>query len=185
MQPAFFLKDADELPLDARLTFAVRADGPATFARDEQVEVATEDESLSTRLTVANRGLVLESAKVAVAKLEPAVAFGASAYGALKFRRIAAGVTGDWQPLATLVRLPVLTGLKCGAGARDSCELSGTDLYLLEAVAADEAFSEPTEVPDGYPGGALTVPHATQGRLYLRLRDDPAAVNAVAIEPAP
>jgi hypothetical protein len=34
------------------------------------------------------------------------------------------------------------------------------------------------QVPDGFPGNTLPVPHPASGELYVRLRDDPAIVNA-------
>ena len=61
--------------------------------------------------------VTLEDSKVAVATLDPAKAFGPSAFGPLQFRVIANSVPGDWQRLATLVRLPVLKELKCPATA--------------------------------------------------------------------
>jgi hypothetical protein len=39
------LADQSELPLDAVLTFSVRAQSPAAFTRDQNIEVATSDES--------------------------------------------------------------------------------------------------------------------------------------------
>ena len=47
----------------------------------------------------------------AVATFDPTKAFGFSAFGPLKFRLVNKGVAGDWQPLVTLVRLPVLKDL--------------------------------------------------------------------------
>ncbi len=171
------LAATDELPQDATLTFSVRAHYPAQFARDEQIEVATADESVSTTLGLTNGGLTLEDAQVAVARLDPTRAFGSSAFGPLQFRVVADGVAGDWQPLVTLVRLPTLTQLTCPATPELACKLSGSDLFLLDAVSADTRFDHPTEVPDGFPGYSLPVPHPAQGMLYVRLRDDPSVVN--------
>jgi len=92
------LTDQDELPNDAKLTFSIRAQSPPLFAHDEKIEVATADESFSTNLNLANGGITLENAKVAVALLNPASAFGPSAFGRLQFRVIADGAVGDWQP---------------------------------------------------------------------------------------
>src|SRR3546814_1604697 len=85
----------------------MRAQTPARFTRQQQIEVATADETFSTTLAIGN-GIKLENSKVALASLEPAKAFGFSAFGPLKFRPVVNGVAGDWQALATLVRLPVL-----------------------------------------------------------------------------
>src|SRR5262249_39575520 len=48
------LTDANELPEDSKLVFSLRAQSPATFARDETLEIATGDESFSTSLSVGN-----------------------------------------------------------------------------------------------------------------------------------
>ncbi|HVW69430.1 MAG TPA: hypothetical protein VHB68_10675, partial [Steroidobacteraceae bacterium] len=97
------LANEDELPQDAKLTFSVRTLSPAVFAFDERLEVATVDQEFSTALTLSNGGLTRGDARVAIATLEPAKAFGTSAFGPLQFRVVAGGVPGDWQPLATLV----------------------------------------------------------------------------------
>ncbi|MGH8259499.1 MAG: hypothetical protein ACREUG_07395, partial [Steroidobacteraceae bacterium] len=172
----------DELPQDARLTFSVRAQVPATFVRDESIEVATADESFTTTLSLANGGLTLEDSRVAVAMLDPARAFGASAFGPLKFRVIADGAAGDWMPLATLVRLPALRGIKCPATPELACKLSGADLFLVDSVSSEASFHHAVQVPDGFPGYALPVPHPMEGRLYVRLRDDPSVINLAALD---
>jgi hypothetical protein len=171
------LADAGELPLDAVLVFSIRALAPAVFARDETVDVATADEGLVASLSLANGGLALENSRVAVATLNPLKAFGASSYGPLKYRVNAKGVASDWQPLATLVRLPALKTLECPATPEVACKLSGADLYLIDSVAAAADFVKPVSVPEGFLGSSLPVPHPSNGSLYLRLRDDPQVVN--------
>jgi hypothetical protein len=175
------ISDQSELPQDAKLTFSVRAKSPAVFGHDEAIEVATADESFSTALTMGNGAITLENSNVAVAQLNPARAFGPSAFGPLRFRVVANGVTGDWQPLATLVRLPVLKELKCPAMADMPCKLFGSDLFLVDAVSNEAQFTHPVQVPDGFTGYSLSVPHPTDGQLFVKLRDDPAAVHAVAL----
>jgi len=175
------LANQDELPQDAKLTFSVRAQSPATFRRAEQIEVATADEAFSTTLSLDNGSMTLENAQVALATLDPAKAFGGSAFGPLKFRIVENGTAGDWQPLATLVRLPELHDLKCPAGADEQCRLSGSNLFLVDSVASDPAFDHPVEVPDGFPGYVLPVPHPEGGQLYVKLRDDPSVVNRVTL----
>jgi hypothetical protein len=125
--------------------------------------------------------MTLENTKVALATLDPAKAFGGSAFGPLKFRVVDNGTTGDWQSLATLVRLPELHDLKCPSGADQECRLSGSNLFLVDSVASDAAFAHPVEVPDGFPGYVLPVPHPEGGQLYLKLRDDPSVVNQVTL----
>lgn len=176
------LANDNELPQDARLTFSVRARWPAAFARQEAIEVATTDGSYSTTLSQANGGIMLETREVAIVTLDPAQAFGPSAFGPLQFRVVDGGVKGDWQPLATLVRLPRLRSLVCPATPELACKLSGSELFLVDSLGADPALRQAVQVPDGFPGYALPVPHPTDGKLYLRLRDDPSVINMASIE---
>jgi hypothetical protein len=175
------LSNQNDLPQDAKLIFSLRAQSPATFTHDENIEVATADESFSTTLSLNNGGMTLQNASVAVAALDPAKAFGSSASGPLQFRVASAGVTGDWQPLATLVRLPLLRELKCPATPELACKLSGSNLYLVDSVSGSPQFEHPVQVPDGFPGAALPVPHPAAGPLYVKLRDDPSAINTAAL----
>ena len=176
------LANDDELPQRARLRFSVRAKSPAVFGRDEMLEVATADGSYSTTLSLANGGITLENRSVAIASLDPAQAFGPSAFGPLQFRVVDGGVTGDWQPLATLVRLPRLRELVCPATPELACKLSGSNLFLVDSIATDRAFAHPVQVPDGFPGYALPVPHPKDGQLFVKLRDDPSVVNLASVD---
>ncbi len=184
------LADGKELPQTATLRFSVKAVTPVRFNRGEALEVATADKVFTTTLTLGNGGLTLQDLHTAVATLHPAKAFGPSAFGPLQFRVVDHGVAGKWQPLAMLVRLPKLQVLKCKAarGAADSadpkgepCELKGENLFLVDAVASDPGFQNAVQVPDGFPGDTLKVPHPAAGQLYVKLRDDPTAVNIVAL----
>jgi hypothetical protein len=175
------LADPDELPQDARLTFSLRSQSAGGFTHDDKVEVATVDGSSTTTLSVSNGSIMLEDSRVAIANLDPSKAFGSSTFGPLQFRVVSGDASGDWHPLATLVRLPVLRELKCPATADLACRLSGSNLFLVEAVSNDSKFAHPVQVPDGFPGYALPVPHPTDGPLYVKLRDYPSVVNATAL----
>ena len=177
------LTDPDEAPSQAVLTFSIRAQSPSAFSSASKVEVATVDGAFTTTLTPAD-GLVLQDAHVAVARLDTARAFGASAFGPLRFRVVDGQGASDWQPLATLVRLPSLTGLACPDGADQPCRLSGGELFLISALADNAEFAPQFQAPDGFPGSVLPAPHPQDGRIYVRLRDDPAAANLVLIPPA-
>jgi hypothetical protein len=172
------LASENQLPQDAQLIFSVRAKSPAMFSRDASIEVASEDEAFATALNLANRSLTLADARVAVATFDPAKAFGFSAFGPLKFRVVSAGVAGDWQPLATLVRLPVLQALQCPAAAEQACKLTGSNLFLVDSFSGDAEFKQAVEVPSGFPGRALPVPRPGKSGLYLKLRDDPTVVTS-------
>jgi hypothetical protein len=176
------LTDPGELPQDATISFAVRTQWPTAFARDESIEVAAGDESSTTVLNVANGGITLENAQVAVATLNPAKAFGASAFGPVQFRVIAKGVAGDWQLLGNLVRMPVLRELTCPSTQELACKLSGSNLFLIDSVSGDPQFGHPVQVPDGFLGIAMPVPHPVAGPLYVKLRDNPAVINSTTLE---
>ena len=169
------LADADQLPHDARLTFSMRIGGDKRLEPDDTLEVATATGSGSTKLTSAN-GLVLQDAHVAVADIDLEKVFGPSVFGPLQFRIDHQGVASDWQPLGTLVRLPKLHHLRCPA-APSPCLLSGSELFLILSVSATPGFANAVDVPDGYPNNVLTVPRPIDGRLFLRLRDNPAAIG--------
>jgi hypothetical protein len=160
------------------LTFFVQA--PVAFHRDQKIEVASDDSGFSTVLRVGEGGIVLQDNKTALVTLDPAKAFGGSAFGPIRFRPVSAeGVQGDWQPLATLVRVPVLKELLCAEGA-PLCKLVGTDLFLLQQVGIDAQLANAVTVPEGFGDTTLNVPRPN-GTLYLKLRDDPSVVNTAVL----
>jgi hypothetical protein len=174
------LSSQDELPEHAKLTFFVQAVTPSSFPRDQKIEVASNDSSFSTTLRVGEGGIVLQDSKTALVTLDPTKAFGGSAFGPLRFRPISSeGTQGDWQPLATLVRVPQLKELKCVEGA-PLCTLVGTDLFLLDQVGIDAQLANAVTVPEGFGEATLSVPRPN-GTLYLKLRDDPAVVNTAVL----
>jgi hypothetical protein len=63
-----------------------------------------------------------------VAACAPRKTFGPSAFGPLRFHAVdATGSKGDWQPLATLVRVPMLKEMH-NPSPDKQCQLSGSDL---------------------------------------------------------
>jgi hypothetical protein len=167
-----------DIPSDASLTVTLRADGGARFTGKETLEIAAESGGATATLSTAN-GLRLADQNVALATVAPATALGPSAFGPLRARIVRDGVAGDWMTLGTLVRLPQLKQLACPSDETASCALSGDGLFLVEAVSATPGFEHPVAVPEGFPEASLTVPHPTDGGLYLRLRDAPGAVGRV------
>jgi hypothetical protein len=174
---AIQLAKETEVPLEAHLTFSLRAQSPAGFTHDEKLEVATTDGSFSAVLGVGTGEVMLEGRRIAVVNLDPSRTLGASAFGPMQFRRIVQGTAGEWAPLATLVRLPKFTGVDCPTQPDGACSLTGSNLFLLDSVSADADFAHVTRVPDGFTQPVLRIPHPAQGRLYVKLRDDPAVVN--------
>ncbi len=179
---ALTLTSPDELPLDGKLTFALRSQMPAAFARDEAIEIATEDGLASATFSLASGQLVLQDTRTAIATLDPAKSFNSSAFGKLRIRPVMAdGTAGDWLPLATLVRLPTLQNYSCPPDTAKNCTLGGSSLFLLNAVSADQQFTRPVAVPDGFSANTLEVPRANSAQLFIKLRDDPSVVNTVPV----
>lgn len=180
------LGNPDDLPLNSKVVFFLKSVVPAKFPRNQDVEVAAEDGSFRTVLSLSDGSLMLEDAKTALGVVEPLARFGASAFGPLRARALSAdGVAGDWMALGTLVRLPAFKELRCPHAVSKPCTLTGTNLFLIDAVSGSADFTNPVEVPADFTGAQLTVPHPTNGTLYLKLRDDPATVQTLTLPVTP
>jgi hypothetical protein len=176
----------DELSQGSRLSFFVKAEVPEKFSHNEKIEVATADESFRVLLSEADGNLVLQDSQTVLAFLDPAKSFGASAFGPLRFRPVDAdGVKGDWTPLANLVRIPSVKEIRCPDSPDKQCKLTGTNLFLIDSVASDSQFSHTVPVPAGFVDSTLTVPRPNGTLLYLKLRDDPSAVNMMVLPVLP
>jgi hypothetical protein len=176
------LGSPDDMPVDGRLVFFLRSSEPENFPRDEKVEVAAADGSFRTVLTLADGSLMLEDAKTALGVVEPLARFGSSAFGPLQVRAVsAAGVTGDWLRLGTLVRLPGFKELHCPHSVAKPCALTGTNLFLVASIAGTAELNNATNVPLEFTGTQLSVPHPVNGVLYLKLRDDPETVQTLTL----
>ena len=204
------LPNPDDLPLSQTLTFTLKT--PTPFPRNGQIEIETLDGTLRTVLTLApSGGLLLQDPRTIVATLDPLRCFGPSAFGPLHLRAVfpaaepapghhaieaatappsqtsattaAEPPSSDWLPLATLVRLPILTQLDCPTDPTQPCTLTGANLFLIDAISIDPAFVNPIPVPDGYTGTTLTLPQPA-ATIFLHLRDDPAPIDS-AIVPTP
>jgi hypothetical protein len=171
----------DDIPLNGKLTFVVQT--KADFPRTQSVEVATADGSSHTTLSLANNDLVLQDAHTAVATLDPLKAFGQSAFGALAMRPVAAdGTPGDWTRLGKLVRTPQITAIKCSTPDAPTCEVDGSNLFLVQSFGAGKDFARPTDVPTGFADNSFAAPTPQDGTtLYLKLRDDPTALATVTL----
>jgi hypothetical protein len=122
---------------------------------------------------------VRETAHRIDSQLDPQ-SLGRSAFGPLRFRAVHGERKGDWQRLATLVRVPSLTGIRCPAASTKECTLSGSNLFLIDSVASDEGFSNNVSVPLGFVSSEISVPHPNGGQLYVKLRDNPAVASVLA-----
>ncbi len=180
------LTNADDLPLNGRLSFLLKTETPAIFPRGEKIEVTGPDDAFSTLLSVADGSLVLQDSQTVLASLDPLKAFGPSAFGALRFRPVnASGIAGEWQLLANLVRVPSFKDVHCPDTPDRQCTLSGANLFLLDSVASNAQFTRNATVPAGFSGATLSVPRPNGTLLYFKLRDDVDSVNSVALPVLP
>jgi hypothetical protein len=180
------LANLDDLPQGGRLSFFLKTEIPASFPREETIEVAAADESFHILLSLADGTLTRQDSQTVLAVLDPAKAFGPSAFGALRYRAIDAdGAKGDWQPLANLVRVPALKEIRCSDDPEKLCTLIGADLFLIDSVSATSSFAHFVAVPLGFGDSALKVPRPNGTLLYIKLRDDPASINGVALPVQP
>lgn len=180
------LGSPNDLPVERRLVFFLKSKTPSNFPRDQKVEVAAADNSFHTTLSLRDGTLMLEDADTALAVVEPLAKFGSSAFGPVQARAISAdGVPGEWLSLGTLVRLPGFKELHCPHSSSKPCMLTGTNLFLTQSVASTPDFDNVVDVPADFTGTQLTVPHPVNGVLYLKLRDDPATVQTLALSALP
>jgi hypothetical protein len=176
----------DDLPLNGKVVFFLKSEVPQKFPRNQKVEVAADDGSFTTTLSLADGTLMLEDARTAIGTVEPMARFGASAFGPISARAVSAdGVPGGWMHLGTIVRVPAFKDLRCPHSAAKPCTLNGSNLFLIDSIAANQDFDNATEVPTGFTGAQLAVPHPVNGTLYLKLRDDPEIVQTLTLQVTP
>jgi hypothetical protein len=176
------LGSPEELPQDGRLNFFLKTQAPEAFPPSEKIEVATVDDSFRVLLSVKDGNLTMQDTKTVLAVLDPMKLLGPSAFGPLKFRPVSGdGINGDWQPLVNLVRVPLLTGVRCVPDPEKPCTLRGDKLFLLDSVSTDADFANPVRVPEGFVEDALAIPPPKGNTLYIKLRDDPQTIDTVAL----
>jgi hypothetical protein len=147
------LGNDNDLPQYGRMTFFLKSIAPPEFPRDQKIEVAATNGGFDTILSLSDATLTLQDAQTVLAVLDPAKAFGPSAFGLLRFRPVTgAGVNGDWQPLTSLVRLPTLKEVRCPANPAKPCTMTGENLFLIDSVSNSPQFSRPVTVPMGFAG---------------------------------
>jgi hypothetical protein len=176
------LGSPDDLPLNGKLVFFLKSEVPQKFPRNQKVEVAADDGSFSTTLSLADGSLMLEDVRTAIGTVEPQARFGSSAFGPVSARAVSAdGVPGAWMHLGTIVRVPLFKDLRCPHSAAKPCTLNGSNLFLVDSIGATQDFNNAVEVPTGFTGAQLSVPHPVNGVLYLKLRDDPETVQTLTL----
>jgi hypothetical protein len=86
------------------------------------------------------------------------------------------------QPAASVATPDAAQALTAPADAATAaCTLHGTNLFLIDSVASDAAFSHSTQIPEGFSGSTIAVPRPVAKTLYVKLRDDPAVINTLAV----
>ena len=120
-----------------------------------------------------------------MAVFDPLKSLGLSAFGPIRFRVVEGNAKGDWQPLATLVRFPMLKELRCPESPDKPCTLHGSNLFLIAAVASDQEFKRSAPVPIGFGEASFSVPRPDGPSLYIKLRDDPSSVNPATLPVLP
>jgi hypothetical protein len=144
------------------------------------------DDSFDVQLSVADGNLILQDSQMVMAMLDPLKNFGTSAFGPLRFRAVDGnGETGDWQPLATLVRIPSLKDVLCPDTPDKQCRLTGSNLFLIDSVASDAEFTHTVSVAIGFAENSLNVPRPNGTLLYIKLRDDPNTLNTLTLPVLP
>jgi len=158
------------IPAGGTLTFSFAVTG--TLTDRDAIEVATVDGGATTVLTFASGALQRGGNDVVVARIAPRQSLGATATGPLRFRLRHDDAVGDWQALARVVRLPVLTTLDCPAEGAE-CRLSGNDLFLIAAVGDNGDPARSVTIPPGFVGPSITLPRPASGVVFVRLHDAP------------
>lgn len=166
------------VPADAAIDFSFRVTRGA-LGDGGTVEITGRDGPVA-RLRFADGGLQRIGTDVVVAHVAPRTLLGPGVAGPLRFRLVQDGAIGDWQPLVTVVRLPVLNGLTCPADSA-SCTLAGCDLFVVSAISGAADFAQSTPVPLGFVGTSLALPRPAGKTLYLRLHDAPDSVATVTL----
>jgi hypothetical protein len=180
------LGSPNDLPVERRLVFFLKSKSPQNFPRDQKVEVAAADNSFHTTLSLSDGTLMLEDSSTALGVVEPLAKFGSSAFGPVQARAVSGdGVPGEWLSLGTLVRLPGFKELRCPHAVSKACTLAGTNLFLARSISSSSDFDNAVDVPADFTGTQLTVPHPSNGVLYLKLRDDPETVQTLALSVLP
>jgi len=75
----------------------------------------------------------------------------------------------------------MLRGIHCGSAPEKQCTLNGDKLFLLDSVSTDADFANSVTVPEGFVEDDLAIPQPKGKALYIKLRDDPGAVDTVTL----
>jgi hypothetical protein len=152
------LVDADELPIGSRISFVLKTTRQPGFSRADRVEIASADQSLHTMLEISGDipggALLMQDTSTLLGSFDPLKSFGPSGFGKLQLRAIdATGAPGDWLPLGTLVRVPMVAAVHCQHEAKPSPAAPVT-AGAAAATSASQAPANP-EAAEGQPAPAV------------------------------
>jgi len=181
-----YLANQDDLPINRQIAFSLKSTSP--FPRNAQIEIASADDSLHTTLSVSAGSLILQDPRTILATLDPLKTFGTSAFGPIRLRAITPdGTPGDWLPLATLVRLPDITGLSCPApppSPKPATRKAPAPATVTDAETSSSAITtvQPAAPSDIDPPAVAS--SASSGDIAPKSSDSPAAQSAVPTQAA-
>ena len=108
------------------MTFILKTKVPESFPRTEKIEIATADSAFDVFLSVMDGNLILQDSQTVMAVFDPLKSFWAFGFWATPFSARRRGWRkGDWQPLATLVRIPSLKEVRCPNSPDKQCGWPG------------------------------------------------------------
>jgi hypothetical protein len=185
------LVDPNELPVGSKVTFVLKTVAIPGFSRSDKVEVQSEDQTLHTTLEVSDGSLVLQDSSTMLGSFDPLKSFGPSAFGKLQLRAIdGGGAPGDWIPLGTLVRVPVIASVKCARATRAAAAAAATaatraaDASDAPATTAGSAPPPPvndtTTPPANDPTAQCTL-NGTSLFLIDSISSDPQFTHSVSV----
>ncbi len=158
------------VPLDATLRFSLRVEGGV--ASDDRLEIAGAEDKSAT-LGVGTGTLQRIGGNILVASIVPQTLLGPEAAGPLRVRVRRGETNGDWRPLAQVVRLPAIAGVRCAVPG--GCTLTGRDLFVIAAAGDPGDAAAMTVVPAGFVGSSIALPPLSGSTVALRLHDAPDA----------
>ncbi len=85
------------------------------------------------------------------------------------------------QPGPSLSTADALPATSQPDASASGCLLHGNNLFLIDSVASDAAFTHSMQIPEGFSGSSISVPRPVARTLYVKLRDDPTAINTLSV----
>jgi hypothetical protein len=184
------LVDPNELPVGSRISFVLKTVALPGFSRADKVEVQSEDQTMHTTLEVSDGSLVLQDSSTMLGSFDPLKSFGPSAFGKLRLRAVdASGAPGDWIPLGTLVRVPVVASVKCARATRAAAAATAaaatraadaTDPATTEASGPPPPVNDAATPPANDPNAQCTL-NGTSLFLIDSISSDPQFSHSVSV----